>query len=144
MAEQLDTVVIGAGQAGLAAGYELAKRGRPFVILDAADQVGGSWRTRWDSMRVFTPATHDNLPGMPFPGGYGFPTQDAVADYLGRYADSSHSRCGPEFKVDGLFREGAGFRVTAGATAYDADNVIIATGVHRRPRRAGLRPAAVG
>ena len=56
MSEKLDTIVIGAGQAGLSAGYHLAKRGKPFVILDAADRVGGSWLNRWDSLKLFTPS----------------------------------------------------------------------------------------
>ena len=56
MSERFDTIVIGAGQAGLSAGYHLAKRGKPFVILDAADRVGGSWLNRWDSLTLFTPS----------------------------------------------------------------------------------------
>ena len=75
MSEKLDTIVIGAGQAGLSAGYHLAKRGKPFVILDAADRVGGSWLNRWDSLKLFTPAIRDSLPGLPLGGGYRFPTQ---------------------------------------------------------------------
>jgi hypothetical protein len=66
--EQFDTVVIGGGQAGLAVGYYLKKQGGSFVILDANERIGGSWRTRtWDSLRLFTPARYDGLPGWPFP-----------------------------------------------------------------------------
>ena len=54
--ERFDTVIVGVGQAGLAAGYHLARRGRAFVILDAGERVGDSWRNRWDSLRLFTPA----------------------------------------------------------------------------------------
>jgi putative flavoprotein involved in K+ transport len=75
--ERYDTVVIGGGQAGLAMGYHLARRNIEFVILDANDRVGESWRKRWDSLRVFTPARYDGLPGMPFPApGHTFPTKD--------------------------------------------------------------------
>jgi putative flavoprotein involved in K+ transport len=82
-----DVVVIGGGQAGLATGYHLAKRGVQFVILDGADQVGDSWRNRWDSLRLFTSARYSGLPGMPFPGPRtSFPTKDQVADYLSAYA----------------------------------------------------------
>ena len=83
--ERFDTVVIGAGQAGLALGYYLKKQGRDFVIFDASDRVGASWRKRWDSLRLFTPAHLDSLPGLPFPApnGYGdCPTKDDMADYL--------------------------------------------------------------
>src|SRR5215469_9800650 len=74
---QIQTIVIGGGQAGLSAGYHLAKRGLPFVILDANERVGDAWRKRWDSLRLFTPARFDGLDGMPFPApAYSFPTQD--------------------------------------------------------------------
>jgi cation diffusion facilitator CzcD-associated flavoprotein CzcO len=65
--ERFDTVIIGGGQAGLATGYHLAKRDLPFVILDANERIGASWRKRWDSLRLFTPARYSGLPGMPFP-----------------------------------------------------------------------------
>ena len=65
--ERVETVVIGAGQAGLATSYHLARRGRQFVILDANQRIGDPWRTRWDSLRLFTPARYDGLPGWPFP-----------------------------------------------------------------------------
>lgn len=129
-----ETVVIGAGQAGLSAGYHLARRGKPFVILDAADRIGGSWLNRWDSMKLFTPATHDGLPGLPFPGGYGFPSRDAMTDYLASYAKTFALPVRTGVHVDGLFREGDGFRVTAGSEGFDAQNVVVATGVHRQPR----------
>ena len=64
--ERVETVVVGGGQAGLAVGCHLAQRSLPFVILDANKRIGDSWRKRWDSLRLFTPAGY-NLPGMPFP-----------------------------------------------------------------------------
>jgi putative flavoprotein involved in K+ transport len=82
-----DVVVIGGGQAGLATGYHLARRGLDFVILDAADRVGDAWRSRWDSLRLFTSGRYNGLPGMSFPGPrLVFPTKDDVADYLVAYA----------------------------------------------------------
>ena len=81
--ERIETLVIGGGQAGLSVGYHLAKRGRPFLILDANQRIGDSWRQRWDSLRLFTPARWDSLDGMPFPApSQSFPTKDAMADYL--------------------------------------------------------------
>ena len=134
MAEHFDTVVVGAGQAGLAAGYHLARHGRRFVILEAADRAGGTWLNRWDSVRLFTPATHDGLPGMPFPGGYGFPTGAEMAAYLSAYAERFSLPIRTGVRVDGLFRDGDRYLVTAGTEAYSADNVILATGPHRAPR----------
>ena len=133
MSEKFDTIVIGAGQAGLSAGYHLAKRGKPFVIVDAADRVGGSWLNRWDSLTLFTPSIRCNLPGLPVGGGYRFLSKDEMLDYLERYVATFELPVRLGVKVDGLFREGSGFRVTAGAQAFDADNVILATGVHRVP-----------
>src|SRR5882672_3544698 len=83
----IDTVVIGAGQAGLSVGYFLAKNQCSFLILDANQRVGDSWRNRWESLRLFTPARFDGLAGMPFPGpAQSFPTKDQMADYLESYA----------------------------------------------------------
>ena len=86
-AETLDTVIVGGGQAGLATGYHLKKCGRPFVILDASERVGDPWRTRWDSLRLYSPASHDGLPGMRFPARRtSYPTAPEMADYLTSYA----------------------------------------------------------
>src|SRR5690606_33794796 len=81
--ESINTVVIGGGQAGLSVGHHLASRGVDFVILDARQRIGDVWRSRWDSLRVFTPAKFSGLDGMPYPahGDY-FPTKDEYADYL--------------------------------------------------------------
>src|SRR5258708_25889424 len=81
--QRFDTIVIGGGQGGLAVGYYLARQGRDFVILDASDRIGASWRRRWDSLRLFTPTRYSSLPGMPFPApANAFLTKDEVADYL--------------------------------------------------------------
>ena len=85
--QQYGTVVIGGGQAGLAAGYHLGQHGRSFVILDAGRRVGDNWRARWDSLRLYSPASRDGLPGMPFPArSTSYPTKDEMADYLEAYA----------------------------------------------------------
>src|SRR6266496_6000029 len=85
--EKIQTVIIGAGQSGLSVGYHLARQGLPFVILEANARVGDTWRRRWDSLRLFTPARYDGLVGMPFPAPmHSFPTKDQMADYLEEYA----------------------------------------------------------
>ena len=133
-ATHYETVVIGAGQAGLSAGYHLARRGRSFVILDAADRVGGSWLNRWDSLRLFTPSIRDGLPEASFTTRYGFPTKDQMVDHMEEYVEKFDLPVRLGVHVDGLFREADGFLVTAGAESFRADNVILATGYHREPR----------
>ncbi len=129
------TVVIGGGQAGLAAGYHLARRSRDFVILDAAERTGDSWRHRWDSLRLFTPAGFSHLPGAPFPARRGaFPTKDEMADYLAGYAVDHRLPVEHRVRVERLERDGADFLVTAGIRRWCARNVIVAAGAHATPR----------
>ena len=131
---RLDTVVIGGGQAGLAVGYHLKERGRGFAILDAGNRVGDAWRSRWDSLRLFTPAALSGLPGMPFPfaGGY-FPTKDETADHLEEYAKKFDLPVRLGRRVDFLRREGGGYLVSAGEERYLAENVVVATGPYHTP-----------
>src|SRR5580765_3391575 len=85
--DRFEVVVVGAGQAGLAIGFFLARQGRRFRILEAADSVGAAWRDRWDSLALFTPRRYDALPGLAFPGDPdGHPTGEDVAAYLEQYA----------------------------------------------------------
>src|ERR671931_2332120 len=106
--EHFETIVVGGGQAGLSLGYYLKRLGRPFVILDANERIGGSWRTRtWDSLRLFTPVRYNGLPGWPFPGpDWSYPTARETADYLEAYADRFELPVLSGVKVDRLAREG--------------------------------------
>ena len=116
----LDTVVIGGGQAGLAIAYHLAQQHREFVVLDAHERIGDAWRLRWDSLRLFTPAKYDGLPGMPFPGDrLGFPTKDEQADYLEAYAEHCDLPVRRGVRVDRVGRVGDRFVVEAGARRWD-------------------------
>jgi len=134
-AERFDTVVIGAGQAGLSAGYHLSRSGRSFVILDGNPRVGDNWRERYDSLRLFTPARYVGLPGGRFPGkGSASPTKDEMADYLGAYVSRFGLPVRNGVTVDGVRRDGATYIVSAGSSRFEADNVIVATGAHREPR----------
>src|SRR5687767_2010310 len=84
---RIDTVVIGGGQVGLTTGYYLRKRGREFVILEAGQRIGDAWRNRWDSLKLFTPARYNGLPGLRFPAlGSSYIDKDQMADYLESYA----------------------------------------------------------
>jgi hypothetical protein len=95
--EHFETIVIGGGQAGLSLGYYLKKLGRPFVILDANERIGGSWRTRtWNSLRLFTPARYNGLPGWPFPApswSYRPRVRPRTTSRPTRSASSSPSAC---------------------------------------------------
>ena len=85
--ENVDTVIVGAGQAGLATAHHLRKRGRECVVLDHNQRIGDNWRQQWDSLRLYSPAKFDALPGMKFPAApWSFPTKDEVAAYLEAYA----------------------------------------------------------
>jgi putative flavoprotein involved in K+ transport len=133
--ERVETVVIGAGQAGLATGYHLALRGRQFVILDANERIGDAWRTRWDSLRLFTPARYNGLPGWPFPApAWSYPTKDQVADYLEAYAARFELPVRTGVRVDRLSRAGDRYVVAAGERRFQADHVVVASGAYQRPR----------
>jgi putative flavoprotein involved in K+ transport len=127
--ESIETVVIGAGQAGLSTGYHLRKQGRPFVILDSNPKVGDQWRAQWDTLRLYTPNKYDGLPGMPFPGDrWGYPTKDEVADYMASYADRFDLPVRSATRVDSLEAQDGRYVVTTGSGTIYADNVVVATG----------------
>jgi putative flavoprotein involved in K+ transport len=130
-----ETIVIGGGQAGLSTGYYLQQLGRDFVILDANERIGDAWRKRWDSLRLFTPAHYNGLPGMPFPApAHSFPTKDHMADYLEAYAARFELPFRTSVEVDKLSKQGGRFVVTAGEQRFEADNVVVATGGYHGPR----------
>jgi len=133
--EDVQTVVIGAGQAGLSVGYFLAHRGLPSVILDANERVGDAWRNRWDSLRLFTPARFDGLAGMPFPAHSDyFPTKNEMGDYLESYAAKFNLPVRTRTKVDSISREGNEYIVNAGARRFRAEHVVIAMASYQHPR----------
>ena len=134
-AERINTIVIGGGQAGLSVGHHLAKRGVPFVILDASAHIGDAWRARWDSLRVFTPAKFAGLDGLRFPAPpNSFPTKDQMADYMQLYARTFELPVRSGMRVDRLSRMGDRYIVTAGRDRFEADNVVVAMGSYQRPR----------
>lgn len=131
----MDTIVIGGGQAGLAAGYYLSKMKREFIILDAHEQTGDAWRRRWASLRLFTPAWLNGLPGMPFPGKPGhFATKDEVADYLRAYHKKFDLPVRHNCKVLRVTKKAEKFEVVTREGSLFADNVIVATGGYQQPK----------
>ena len=133
--ERIETVVIGGGQAGLSVGYHLARRGLSFVILDASERIGDAWRARWDSLRLFTTARYNGLPGLGFPAPkHDFITKDQMADYLEGYAAHFELPVRSGVRVERLSRRGGRFLVTTDEGGYEADNVVVAMANHQQPR----------
>lgn len=133
---EIETVVIGAGQAGLATGFHLQRRGRSFVILDGASRVGDSWRRQWDTLTLYSPAQYDSLPGLPFPAkSWTFPRKDQVADYLEAYAGRFELPVVLETKVQTLAREDGAYVITTDQGRYRCANVVVATGTFGRTPR---------
>jgi putative flavoprotein involved in K+ transport len=134
MNEHFETVIIGAGQAGLSVGYHLARLDRSFVILEANDRIGDNWRNRFDSLRLFTPARYDGLPGWGVPlDGWEYPTKDEIADYLEAYAARFELPVITGISVDTLRKDGDRYLVRSGAHHFMADNVVVASGTFNEP-----------
>lgn len=128
-------VVVGAGQAGLATAYHLRELGLEFVVLADDERVGDTWRVRWDSLELFTPAFYDGLPGMAFPADdpdY-LPTKDEMADYLEAYARAFDLPVRLGTRVTELRREDGQFRLETVTGTLAADHVVVATGAHSTP-----------
>jgi putative flavoprotein involved in K+ transport len=131
---RLDAVVIGGSQAGLAMAWHLARQGRRFVVLEAGPEVGHVWRSRWDSLKLFTPAQYDALPGMAFPAPADtYPTKDPVADYLAAYVAAFDLPVRLNARVTSLVQTDGGFEVQAAGQTYRAGQVVVATGPFQVP-----------
>lgn len=133
--ETYDAVVIGAGQAGLAAGYHLQRSGLRFAILEAGSEPTGSWTRYYDSLKLFSPARYSSLPGLPFPGHpERYPTRDEVADYLRHYARHFHLPVLTNHRVERVERDANFFHIfTRGGEILRSRSVIAATGAFSRP-----------
>ncbi len=141
--QHYDVVVIGGGQAGMAVGYYLKKRGLRFVILEANPRVGDVWRQRWDSLRLFTPAKFDGLVGMRFPApANSFPTKDEMADYLETYAARFSLPVRTGARVQRLSRWGNGYRVETSDQTIEADQVVVAMASYQSPPDPQVRARA--
>ena len=126
--------MVGGGQAGLAIGYFLARQGRRFLILEAADSVGAAWRDRWDSLALFTPRRYDALSGLSFPGDPdGYPTRDEVVSYLRTYAETYKLPLVLNSAVSSLTQIDDGFSLECNDRTVRADQVVVATGPFQVP-----------
>lgn len=138
--ETYDAIVIGAGQAGLATGFHLQRVGLRFTILEAGDSAGGSWKHYYRSLRLFSPARHSALPGLPFPGDPGhYPSRDATIDYLERYASEHQLPVTTDCRVNEVKRRPDGlFEVQTTRGVFLARALIAASGSFQRPRLPSL------
>jgi putative flavoprotein involved in K+ transport len=134
--DSYETIVIGGGQAGLSVGYHLAKRNLRFVILDENERVGDAWRKRWDSLRLFTPARFNGLPGLSFDAPkWSFPTKDEMGDYLEAYAERFSLPVRSGVRVESITQDEGRFVVSIDGERLEAQNVVVATGALRVPKR---------
>jgi putative flavoprotein involved in K+ transport len=132
--ELLDVVVVGGSQAGLAMAWHLAKQNPRFVVLDAAPELGHTWSARWDSLRLFTPAQYDALPGMAFPGPPDtYPGKDAVAGYLKAYATAFDLPVRLNSPVTRLSQTDEGFKIHTQREVFNARQVVVAAGPFQQP-----------
>ena len=132
--EPLDVIIIGGSQAGLAMAWHLARQRRRFVVLESAGELGHMWRSRWDSLRLFTPAQYDALPGLRFPApADSYPTKDAVADYLRAYATTFDLPVRLNARVQQLRRVGEQFEIRTADRTWHSRHVVVATGPFQVP-----------
>ncbi len=133
--EFFDTIVIGAGQTGLSIGYNLTKKMQSFIIIDANKRIGDSWRNRWDSLKLFTPAYMDNLEGLKLPGKkHGFISKDEMADYLEKYAVHFNLPIRSNVRVTSLYKKGGHFILATENKLYESKNVIVAMSSDQDPK----------
>lgn len=134
-AARYEVIIVGGGQAGLALGHHLARQGRRFSILDAGEVPAAAWRSRWDSLTLFTSARYDALPGRPFPGEPDhYPTRDEVVDFLTAYARDFELPVELNSHVRAVQARDRGYLVRTDNRTYETDQVVIATGPFQTPR----------
>ena len=133
--DRVDVAIIGAGQAGLAVGSELACRRLTSVILEEDERIGDSWRRRWDSLSLFTPISVSHLPGRPLSvPERGFATKDQMADYLEEFAILRGLPIRTGVSVSSVERIGDRYRIRSDHGVLTAGSVVVATGANRIPR----------
>jgi putative flavoprotein involved in K+ transport len=131
--EHTDVLIVGAGQSGLSLGYHLKRRGRQVLLVDRNERIGDSWRSRWDSLKLYSPASRDGLPGLPFPAGRtAYPTKDEMADYLEAYAAHFELPVRLRTTVESLTQEEGRFVARANGSRIEAETVVVASGVFEK------------
>lgn len=137
MTESVDTLIVGAGQAGLALSYYLTQAGQEHILLERAAQLADAWRNhRWDSFTLVTPNWHIRLPGGEYRGSApdGFLPRDEIVRYLENYAASFSAPVRLGINVTAVDRAEMGYRVSSDQGEFLARNVVIAVGIFQQPR----------
>ena len=136
MIEQIDTIIVGGGQAGLSISYHLKQHGREHVILEQADQVAEVWRKRWDSFTLITPNWMVRLPGAEYEGDYpdDFMTRDEVVTYLEEYVEHFELPIRYGYQVNSIEPIEAGYLISSDKGDIKAENVVVATGMYQMPK----------
>lgn len=137
----IDTVVVGAGQAGLCMSWFLGRAGRAHVVLEARPSLGGAWQDRWTAFRLVTPNWSSSLPGFPYdgPDPDGFMPRAEIAARIARYADVINAPVRLETRVEKLnVRPDGGFHLETSGGPLDASTVVVATGSFHQPRTSPL------
>src|SRR5699024_1336628 len=133
--EMYNTIVIGAGQAGLAIGYYLKQFNHSFLILDKSQEAGEVWNKRYDSLVLFTPRAFSSLPGLELKGDpQDFPTKDEISQYLKAYAESFNLPIKYNSNVTSVQKMNKTFSIYTEHMVYKAENIIIATGPFQKPK----------
>src|SRR6516164_8923966 len=143
MSLHIETVIIGGGQAGLAVSYYLSQQDRPHIVLEQAAQAGNAWRNhRWDSFTLNTPNWQSCLPGAKIPGedADGFLLRGEIVAYFEEYVERFHLPVSYGVRVEGVLPKlsGRGYVVETSAGRFEADNVVIATGLYQKPKLPSL------
>ncbi|PGK51958.1 oxidoreductase [Priestia megaterium] len=129
-----DVIIIGAGQAGLAMGCYLRQENKKFILLDKRNEVGETWRERYDSLVLFTPRMYSSLPGLSLEGDkHGFPTKDEIADYLKLYVDKFQLPIRFNEEVMEVTKSDSTFFIKTNNGNYESKNVVVATGPFQTP-----------
>jgi putative flavoprotein involved in K+ transport len=139
VAERVETVIVGGGQAGLATSYHLKQCGREHIVLEQAKQAGNAWRNgRWDSFTLVTPNWAFRLPGAEYQGSApdDFMPRDEVVARLERYVEDFDLPVRYGVRVASIEQNGEkdGYRVATADTTIEAANVVMATGLFQRPK----------
>lgn len=135
MQKQYDLVIIGGGQAGLAAAYYARRYGLSYIVLEASQMIGQSWQNRYDSLTLFTPRAYSALPGLLLPGdAHGYPTKNEVATYLQQYATCFDLAVARGETVASVTKEGTRYRIVTNKGRYESSAVVVATGPFQTPR----------
>ena len=129
-----ETLIVGAGPAGLATAACLARRGKSYVLLEQAAEIGAAWRNHYERLHLHTPARHSSLPHFPMPAGYPtYPSREQVVDYLESYARRFAIQAGLRTRVQEIVRDGDGWKVTAAGGAWHSDSVVLCSGYNGVP-----------